>query len=307
MKPRIVPLLVLAVSSLAGAVVPGTAIDPARLSLSQGHERELRGALRDKNWSAAEALLANAIAERTGDPALMAAAGEVSFHAGRYLSAARALKRADRLEPLSAFHRFALVNAFIAIERRHWARPELERLIRDDPANANYPYWLAGIYLHYQWFAKAEAETRRSLELEASNAAGWERLGECLEGQGELDAAAEGYRKAAALHGRRTRAAARALWLLGSLEHDRGELAEAAKVLQAAVAADPEHALAHYELGQVLRKHGHPAKAIAALQKAAQLDPSNARSYYALGMALRASGDVEAATQALRRFRELSQ
>ena len=306
MNHGVIVLAVLTAASASAAVVPGTSVDPAKLDLSSEQQVSLESALRQKDWRAGEAILFVAALERPESGDVLEALGELHFRAGRYLAAARAFKRADRVRPISALHRFALATAYIALERRHWARPELDRLVREDPNNASYPYWLGLIYQHYQWFDEAATELRRALKLDPRYGSAQQALGECLESAGELDEAAEAYAQALDLAGESGKPAARALWSLGSLAHDRGDLEIAEKHLRRSVKTDAELANAHYELGLVLRKRSKIKDAVASLKKAAELDPMNPDRHYALGVTLRMSGDAEGAREALRRFQELS-
>ena len=154
--------------------------------------------------------------------------------------------------------------------------------------------------------AEAAAELRRALELDPGNGSAQQALGECLESAGKLDEAAEAYAKALNLAGDQGPSAARAMWSLGSLAHDRGDLETAEKQLRRSVKADSELADGHYELGLVLRKQSKIEDAVVSLTRAAELDPMNPDRHYALGVTLRLSGDAAGAREALQRFRELS-
>src|SRR4029450_12802578 len=59
------------------------------------------------------------------------------------LNAAIALKKAEALGPLDNHARLQLALAYVAMKRGDWARPELERLAKDQPDDVIPSYWLA--------------------------------------------------------------------------------------------------------------------------------------------------------------------
>jgi Tfp pilus assembly protein PilF len=75
----------------------------------------------------------------------------------------------------------------------------------------------------------------------------------------------------------------------------QGRLAEAWQALSAAIAADPDNALAHHLRGLVQVHAGEWPGALADLRRAIALDPSDAVAHSNLSGALRAVGDYEAA------------
>ena len=99
--------------------------------------------------------------DKPGDAGLLRALAVAHFQAGRWFAAARAFKRSDRIEPLRAADRFALATAFSRLERRHWARAELERLVEEHPAEKDYRFALSEIFYFYQWFEQAANSLRR--------------------------------------------------------------------------------------------------------------------------------------------------
>ncbi|MCP5109313.1 MAG: tetratricopeptide repeat protein, partial [bacterium] len=146
------------------------------------------------------ALLGVQLASGVPDSAELKTQGAALFEESRYLESAIAYKRADRITPLDNRSRFTLVAAFMALERGHWARPELERLIASEPLNPVYPYWLAGVYYSYNWFDEAVAELNKSLALDPAFAAAYDRLGLCLEGLGKDAEALKEYETAIRLN-----------------------------------------------------------------------------------------------------------
>ena len=71
-----------------------------------------------------------------------------------------------------------------------------------------------------------------------------------------------------------------------------------------AVEADPQLALAHYELGKWHLKNGDPEGAEKSLQRAIELDPHLVGAYYQLGIACRRNGKSERARELMAVFQQ---
>ncbi len=83
--------------------------------------------------------------------------------------------------------------------------------------------------------------------------------------------------------------------LEGVAYYKEGNLEAARLRLQAAIAADPTDADAHYQLGTTLQKQGQPEVALQAFTNAARLVPGNPKPPMAAGMVLRGLGRREEA------------
>ncbi|HEU4930126.1 MAG TPA: tetratricopeptide repeat protein [Candidatus Krumholzibacteria bacterium] len=64
-----------------------------------------------------------------------------------------------------------------------------------------------------------------------------------------------------------------------------GNKADARRVLQQAVAVNPNDVLAHCHLGQLEQSNGNYADAVKLYQRALELDPNSAQAHYNLGLA----------------------
>jgi tetratricopeptide (TPR) repeat protein len=71
--------------------------------------------------------------------------------------------------------------------------------------------------------------------------------------------------------------------MLGEMDMDAGNIAEAEKLFQAAVDADPNSAEAWYRIGLALQARNDPVRARAAWRRAVTLDPMHAASRQKLG------------------------
>ena len=91
-----------------------------------------------------------------------------------------------------------------------------------------------------------------------------------------------------------------ALQQRGAQANQSGKHREAAKLLIAAIAADPAVAELHYELGRAMRGLGENARAVTCFRKAIELDPRHLDAHIDLASAMLALGDLDAAERAAR-------
>lgn len=130
---------------------------------------------------------------------------------------------------------------------------------------------------------------RRSLAADPGYAEAYNNLGLVLLQQGKAGDALATFQLALARSPRLARAhlnRGRALKALG--RHD-----EAIACLRASIAGLPEFAEAHYDLGNLLLDQRRPADAVRCLERAIQLKPDFAEAYNDLGLALKEQGMVE--------------
>jgi len=89
-----------------------------------------------------------------------------------------------------------------------------------------------------------------------------------------------------------------ALLLLGASHSARGHAGRATEILGPLALAQPQWALAHFELGIALGRAGRGEEAVAALRRAVALKPELPQAWLALGDQLTAVGDAEGADAA---------
>ena len=265
---------------------------------------DVEAALRAGDYDKAEALLVKE-AEATPSSEVLRLLGIVFLRGSRPLNAAIALKKAEAIAPLDEPSRFTLAMAYVAMGKRAWARPELEKLAAQAPAKALYPYWLARLDYDDNQYAAAVTKLEKAIALDPAFARAHDNLGLCYEALGRFDDAQKSYETAIRLNGEQK---ARSPWPplnLGMLltRLDRNDEAEAR--FREALRTDPAFAAAHYQLGVVLEKKGKAGEARNELEDAARLDPSSAETQYALARLYRRTGEADKADAALRRFEEL--
>ena len=277
------------------------------LGLGSTTTERLRGAIARGEWQAAEDIL---FKEANGHPQraiLLRALGIAHYQAGRYFSAASALKRSDALARLEPEARFLLASSFIRIERRHWARAELERLVARDGDAGSYRLALAQVHYDQGQFAAAVWQLDQILDRTPELAAAHDLRGQCLEGLGDNRSAIAAFQRAVSLNLKTAVESAWPHYHLGSLLHDLGDLDAAEAALARALAADPAHAPAQRELGIVYLKANKLRLAAEALEAAAQLSPLDPSVQYSLVSVYRRLGREGDAAAAMDRFRALTE
>ena len=281
-------------------------LDPASLDLPQTAAGELQQAIASGSWSSAEAILFAAVAENPDNAALRRALGISHYQAGRFWAAASALKRADAATALDPQARYLLANSYLRLERSHWARVELERLIEVQESNEQYRYTLARVYYDQQRFQEAVELLHPAIQQRPAFAAAHDLLGQCLEGLGRIQAAEAAFRTAISLNQEQDRNAAWPQYHLGSLLHDLGDLDAAVGELEDAVQSDPLNLPAHLELGVALKKLNKLRAAAEVLEAAARIAPNDATVQYSLGGIYMQLGRDDRAAAAIERFRAIS-
>jgi tetratricopeptide (TPR) repeat protein len=277
----------------------------AQCDLEESRRKTIGDAIIRRDYKAAERALLEEIDRRAPAPELLCVAAGVFFLDHDFRNSAIALKKADVLRPLSGFDRFSLSLSFIAWGHSNWARPELERLVNDDPSNPKYLYWLARVHYDERRYAESVVLLDKVVQLTPKEPKAYDNLGLSLEGSGEIERALKSYDQAARLN----RASAKpSPWpplnrgtLLSRL--DRRE--EAEKSLLEALQYAPDLAQTHFRLGVLYDKEGHESEAIAELNKAASLDASYPDPLYALMRIYKRRGDQQLTQQFLARFNRL--
>lgn len=277
------------------------------LGLQPATTERLRAAIAAEQWPTVEDILFKAASSSPQPATLLRALGIAHYQAGRYFSAASALKRSDALAPLEPEARFLLAGSFIRLERRHWARAELDRLVAQHGDSDRYRLALAQVHYDQGQFSAALSQLDQILESMPELAAAHDLRGQSLEGLGQPRAAMTAFERAISLNREELTVSAWPHYHLGSLLHDLGDLEAAETALAAALTADRGHAPAQRELGIVYAKANKLRLAADALESAAQLSPLDASVQYSLVSVYRRLGRASDAEAAMDRFRELAE
>jgi tetratricopeptide (TPR) repeat protein len=267
---------------------------------------ELQKALASKNYERAEQLLADAIARQPASQSLLTQIASVFMLDRKPLNAAIALKKAEALGPLDNPTRLQLALAYIAMKRGDWARPELERLAADEPANVVHVYWLARLDYDAGQYASAIQRLQRVVAREPALVRAHDNLALCYEALHQPEEAISHYREAIRLNRADTKTASP--WPVlnfGILLRTRAELDEAEGLFREALVIDRRFAPGHYQLGVVLEEGGRLDDAVESLRQAISLDESYAEAYYALSRLYRRRGQTAEANAAMNQFKRL--
>ena len=287
------------------AVPPRLGTEGLARSLDGERRARLEEALQSGAHEQAEALLVEAIERAPDSPDLLRLLGGVFFVQGRYLNAAVALKKAEALSPLDARSRLTLVMSYVVLGRRDWARPELERLARDDPKSPLYPYWTARLDYDDRRYAEAVKGFLHAVALDPGFMKAHDNLGLCYEALGRYDDAVRSHEEAIRLNRELQPPSPWPALNLGILLTRLDRLDEALALFRESLRADPRFPQAHYQLGVTLEKKGRSAEAVPPLVEAARLDPDYPEPHYALARIHRRNGAVARADEALATFQRL--
>jgi len=288
--------------------VPPTGIDPngfKTLPLDATQRANLEQAVKSRDYTRAENLLVQEIERQPKSPALLILLARIFFLDGKYLNCAIAIKKAEALAPLEDPNRFTLALAYIILNHRDWARPELEKLAHSDPRNPLYPYWLGRLDYDAMQFKAAVAKLQKALELDPNFMKGYDNLGLCYEALGQYDDAIRIYQQAIRLNSQQQLPSPWPPLNLATLLIKLGRLEEAETYLQESLRYDPRFPKAHYQMGLLLGKQKKDNEALRELSQAAALDPTYPEPHYLLGKIYQRMGDHLKAETAWATFQKL--
>lgn len=222
--------------------------------LTREARADLERALQAREFARAEEILIKEIDHNPRSHELLILAGGVFFLDGRYLNSAIAMKKADALAPLDDRSRFTLAMAYVTLNHRDWARPELEKLAASDPRNALYTYWLSRLDYDAMDFKGAISRAQKALEIDPNFMKAYDNLGLSYEAVGKYDEAIEAYRNAVRLNGKDRPCSPWPPADFGALLVKLDRLSEAGELLKQSLDCDSRFPRAHYQMGLLLEK-----------------------------------------------------
>jgi tetratricopeptide (TPR) repeat protein len=260
--------------------------DLSALQLDPSRRAELEDAIKQRDYRRAEKILVEESEREPKSPRsakLLTMAGGVFFLDGRYLDSVIAWKRAEAITPLDDRSRFTLAMAYVRLNRRDWARTELEKLTGSQPQNPLYLYWLARLDYDAQSYTTAVARLQKVIALDPKMMRAYDSLGLCYDYLGQSAEAIKSYNRAVELNRLQTKPSPWPLVDLAVTLIAVNQLAGAEKSLREALGYDSELPQAHYQLGRVLEMRGDYQAAVEALRQAATLDPAYPDPHLLLG------------------------
>ena len=204
----------------------------------------------------------------------------------RELRQAEEMKR--KVSVIDESHKLAM--RFINDGRYAEAVEAFRRVVEMQPTLA--PTWanLGHAYTKLKKPADAVAAYRKAIELDPENATYYQDLGHVYSDMGEAGKATELYRKGLELTGDQDpKETAKSQFFIAVDHLNSGREEQAMAALRKTLAADPEHADAHYYVGVLLLQENRMAEALERLKKHLELAPrsSTANDAKALLEALR--------------------
>ncbi len=290
--------------------LPGVRVpyDLSGLELGAVRRAELESALTRKDYKKAETILVD---EAERDPKSFHAAkvlefaGGIFFLDGHYLNSSIAWKKSEAIAPLSERSRFTLAMAYIKLNRRHWARPELEKLAAAQPHNPLYLYWLSRLDYDDQKYLEAIGRLQKVVDLDPKMVRAHDLLGLCYDYLGHMDEAIRNFSRAVELNRLQSTPTAWPHLDMAISQIELNQLPEAEKNLREAISYDSRLPQARYQLGRVLEKQGKYQEALQALNESAALDPAYPEPHYLLGRIHQRLGQGRLAKAEIERFRQL--
>jgi tetratricopeptide (TPR) repeat protein len=284
------------------------ALDLSSLQLSAVRQVELEDAFRRQDYKRAESILVD---EAEKDPKsirtarLLVMAGGVFFLDGEFQNSVIAWKKAEAIAPLDDPTRFTLAMAYIKLNHRNWARPELGKLATAHPQDPLYLYWLARLDFDAQNYSAAIIRLRSVLELDPKMMRAYDTLGLCYDYLGQYHEATKSYDHAAELNRLQSKPSPwplvdRAISLISL-----GRLVEAENDLREALTYDSRLPQAQYQLGRVLEMQGSYEAAVQSLNQAIALNPSFAEPHYLLGRIYHRLGEEQLSKKEIAQFQDL--
>jgi tetratricopeptide (TPR) repeat protein len=273
-------------------------LDPARRTA-------LKEAIEKRDYPRAEKILAEEIEKTPKSTELLELIASLFFRDGKYLNTAIALKKAEAIAPLDDRNRFTLALAYIILNHRDWARPELEKLDRSDPRNPLYPYWLGRLDYDAMQYTAAVTNLQKALNLDPTFMKAYDNLGLTYEALGQYEDAIRIYQQAILMNRSQRLPSPWPPLNLGTLLVKLGKLPEAETYLQESLRCEPRFAKAHYQMGLLLEKQKKDEEAIRELHQAAEYDPSYPEPHYLLGKIYQRTGSRTKAEAELEVFQKL--
>ena len=278
------------------------------LQLAPSRLAELEKAINTRDYKPAEKILveeAEHDLKSSRSAKLLAMAGGIFFLDGQYLQAAIAWKKAEAIASLDDRNRFTLAMAYVKLNRRDLARPELEKLAAAQGQNPLFLYWLGRLDYDERNYTSAITRLQKVIELDPKMARAYDTLGLCFDYLGKFDEAVKNYNRAIELNRLQSKPSAWPHVDLAISLIALNRLPEAEKNLREAVGYDPQLPQAHYQLGRVLEMQGGYQAAVESLKLAVALAPEYPEPHYLLGKIYHRVGNEPLSKVEIGRFQEL--
>ena len=283
--------------------------DLSGLQLSDERRLELEDAFRRRDYKRAESILVDEIEKDSKSirtARLLVLAGGAFFLDSDFQNSVIAWKKAEAIVPLDDRTRFTLAMAYVRLNRRDWARTELEKLATAHPQDPLSLYWLARLDFDAQNYQAAITRLQSVVALDPKMMRAYDTLGLCYDYLGQFHEAIQSYDRALELNRLQSKPSPwplvdRAVSLISL-----NQLAEAGKNLHEALSYDARLPQAHYHLGRVLEMQGVYREAVQSLNRAIGLNSSYPEPHYLLGRIYHRLGEDQLSKKEIARFQQLN-
>jgi len=220
----------------------------------------------------------------------------------RYDQAIRASEQAQKLNPAEANYVYNAAMIYLASDDPRAAEKTLRSALESFPDSPRLHEGLGEVLYTLSQLRGAEREFRQALALDPANGNAQVALAKLLYALGDR----EGFAGAAAEAIRLAPNNYLACYYYGKLlEEQRDQIAEGRKYIEKSCALSPAFTDGWIALGRLWQRDGRWSEAAAAYERATTSDPKNAQAYYLLSLAYRKVGNLGQAEQALDRYRRL--
>jgi tetratricopeptide (TPR) repeat protein len=278
------------------------------LQMEPARQAEIERAIHARDYAAAEKILLEEVARDPKSPRsakLLTIAAGVFFLDGQYANAVIAWKKAEAIAPLDDRSQFTLAMAYVKLNRRDWARSELEKLAVAQPPNPLFLYWLARLDYDERNYNSAVARLQKVIALDPKMARAYDTLGLCFDYLGKFDEAVKNYNQAVDLNRLSLKPSPWPHVDLAISLIALNQLPDAEKNLREAIGYDSRLPQAHYQLGRVLEMQGGYQAAVESLKLAVALAPQYPEPHYLLGRIYHRVGNEPLSRSEIARFQEL--
>ena len=273
--------------------------------LTDAQRESLAAAVSAHNFANERKVLMEALAGHPKSADLYVVLGRLAFLEKHPSDAASAFEKADQLRTLDPKDRETMALSYAFGQESDKARVQLQRLEREFPNKAEYPFTLGRVEEQLGRLEAAIEEYGRAIAINKNLLPAYHQMGGCQERMGKAEEERKTYEQAVEVNQSLPERSAWPPLDLGALEEQSGKLSEAEGHIREAIGYAPNLYQAHYRLGMVLEKESKNDVALEEFRKAAASNQFYAPAYLALGRIYGKLGKKEEAEQALTRFREL--
>jgi tetratricopeptide (TPR) repeat protein len=242
--------------------------------------------MKRREWTRAEELLDRLLHASPSDATPLYWKAYLLFQTGRYReSSAIILKYLESKPDSAAAHKVFGLDLFM-LDKHEAAEAELKHSTELAATDAEALYYLGRIYFTRNNFPAALEAFQKVVAVDSASVRGYNHLGQTYEGLARFDAARKAYQKAIDLE---TRQAATSEWPyfnLGVLCNKEGRFEEAACHLRAALARNPAMAEAKVQLAIALSASNQLDEAQDLLEQTIRAEPENAVAHFQIGRLL---------------------